>query len=84
MNCGVRRRCGTDLILLWLKCRLAAVALIGLLAWEPPYAMGVALKKAKKTKTKTQNVLHIEHYFFGMFLVEQKGFVIKEVWEMLG
>ena len=28
-----------------LCCRLAAVALIGSLAWEPPYAMGVALKK---------------------------------------
>ena len=29
-----------------------AVALIGPLAWEPPYAMGVALKK---TKDKKQN-----------------------------
>ena len=33
-----------DLVLLWLRCRLAAVALIGPLAWEPPYATGVALK----------------------------------------
>ena len=31
---------------LW--CRPAAVALIRLLAWEPPYAVDVALKKKKK------------------------------------
>ena len=31
-----------DPSLLWLWCRLAATALIGPLAWEPPYAMGVA------------------------------------------
>ena len=40
-----------DLALLWLWCRLAAVALIGPLAWEPPHAMGVALND-KKTKSK--------------------------------
>ena len=33
-----------DLALLWLWCRLAVVALIRPLAWEPPYAMGAALK----------------------------------------
>ena len=33
-----------DLALLWLWCRLAAVASIRPLAWEPPYAAGVALK----------------------------------------
>ena len=33
-----------DPALLWLWCRLATVAWIGLLAWESPYAMGVALK----------------------------------------
>ena len=32
--------------------RLAAVALIGPLAWEPPYAAGAALEKGKKTKKK--------------------------------
>ena len=30
--------------------RLAAVALIHLLAWEPPYAVGTALKSKKKKK----------------------------------
>ena len=41
---------GSDLALLWLRCRPAAVALIGPLAWESPYAMHVALKKKKKKK----------------------------------
>ena len=36
-----------DPALLWLWCRLAAIALIAPLAWEPPYAMGVALKRKK-------------------------------------
>ena len=34
---------------LWLWCRLVAVALIQPLAWEIPYATGVALKKQKKS-----------------------------------
>ena len=36
-----------DMVLLWLWHRLAAVALIRPLAWEPPYAEGVALKRQK-------------------------------------
>ena len=32
---------------LWLWCRLAALAPIQPLAWEVPYALGAALKKAK-------------------------------------
>ena len=34
-----------DPALLWLWCRLAAVALIQRLAWELPYAMGACAKK---------------------------------------
>ena len=41
---------GSDAALLWLWCRTAAVAPIRALAWEPPYAAGVALEKGKKTK----------------------------------
>ena len=41
-----------DPVLLWLWCRLAARAPIGPLAWESPYAMGMALEKAKKKKKK--------------------------------
>ena len=47
MSCGVSHRLGLDLELLWLWHRQAAVASIRSLAWEPPYATGVALKKAK-------------------------------------
>ena len=50
---GVGHRHSLDLALLWLWWRLAAVALIGPLAWEPPYATGAALKRPKiKKKTK--------------------------------
>jgi len=41
-----------DLVLLWLWCRLAAVAPIEPPAWEPPYATGVALKSKKEKKEK--------------------------------
>jgi len=39
-----------DPVLLWLWCRPAASALIRSLAWEPPYAVGAALKKKEKKK----------------------------------
>ena len=52
MSCGVGRRCGSDLAWLWLWRRPAAVALIGPLAWEPPYATGATLKKKKKKKKR--------------------------------
>ena len=48
MSCGVGHRRGLDPMLLWLWCRLAAAALIGPLAWEPPYAEDAALKRKKK------------------------------------
>ena len=52
MSYGVHCRRDLDPALLWLWHRLAAVALIGPLAWETPYAAGVALKsKGKKKKT---------------------------------
>ena len=50
MSCGVGQRCGSDPALLWLWRRPAAVALIQPLAWELPYAVGVALKEQNKTK----------------------------------
>jgi len=43
---------GSDPALLWLWCRLTATALIRPLAWEPPYAVGAALEKAKRQKKK--------------------------------
>ena len=41
-------RQGSILSLLWPWRRLVAMALIGPLAWEPPYATGVALKSPPK------------------------------------
>ena len=54
MSCGVGHRRGSDLVWLWLWHRLGAAALIRPLAWEPPYATGMALKgqKTKKEKRK--------------------------------
>ena len=41
-----------DPALLWLWCRPAAAAPICPLAWEPPYAVGAALKRKNETKQK--------------------------------
>ena len=49
-SCGVVCRCGSDPELLWLWHRLVAIAPIRPLAWELPYALGVALKSKKKKK----------------------------------
>ena len=49
MSCGVGRRYGLNLALLWLWCKLAAMAPTGPLAWEPPYAMSEAQERQKKS-----------------------------------
>ena len=46
---GLRIQCCREL---W--CRLAAIAPIRLLAWEPPYAAGTAPEMAKRQKTYKQ------------------------------
>ena len=55
MSRGADCRCGLDPMLLSLWCRLAAVALIRSLAWELPYAAGVAIKSKKKKKSSTNS-----------------------------
>ena len=52
MSCGVGHRHRSDPKLLWLWCRPASIALIRALAWEPPYALGVALKRQRQKKKK--------------------------------
>ena len=59
MSCGAGRRCGSDLVLLWLWCKLAAVAPIRPLAWDLPYAMGAALKKKKKEQPLLLDYVYI-------------------------
>ena len=71
MSCGVGHRCGLDPPLLWLWCRLAGTALIRPLSWEPPYAVGAALKS--KNKIKFYNVHPnrcevVSHCGFGLHL----------------
>ena len=56
MSCGVGQRHSLDPVLLWLWCRVAAVAPIQPLAWEPPYAAGAALEKDKKKRKKIKNM----------------------------
>ena len=52
MSCGIGCRCGSDSALLLLWHRPAAVALIGPLAGESPYAVGTAPKSKTKKKKK--------------------------------
>ena len=55
MSCGVGHRCSSDPALLW--CRLAAVAPIQPLAWEPPHAMGEA---RKSTHTHKKSFIEVQ------------------------
>ena len=49
MSCRQATNVGLDSALLWLWCRPAPAALIQPLAWEPPYAEGMAIKRKKET-----------------------------------
>ena len=56
VSCGIGRKHDSDLLFLWLWCRLAVVAPIQPLAFAFPHAKNAALKSKKtKTKTKTQD-----------------------------
>ena len=61
MSSSVGQSHSLDATLLWLRCRPAATVLIGPLAWEPPYAMGVVLKDQKK-KEKKENAISNEFW----------------------
>ena len=54
-----------DPALLWLWCRLAAAALNRPLAWEPPCAVGAALKRQKRettSETMCPSRYHLSRY----------------------
>ena len=61
-----------DLVLLWLWRRPAATAPIRPLAWEPPHAIGAALKR-QKTHTHTHTHTHTNTYIL------QNVYIIKLV-----
>ena len=46
-------------MLLWLWQRPVATALIRPLAWEPSYAVGAALEKAKRQKNKIKCIVRV-------------------------
>ena len=56
MSGDARRRCGSVPALLWLWRRPVTTAPIRPLAWEPPYAMDVALEKAKRKKKEKKEM----------------------------
>ena len=45
MSCGIAHRHVSDPELLWLWHRPVATAQMSPLAWEPPYAVGAAIKR---------------------------------------
>ena len=53
-------RRGSKLALMWLWHRPVATALILPLAWEPPYAVGTALKRQKTKTNKKQRIIRKE------------------------
>ena len=75
MSCGVGPRRGLDPTLLRLLFRLAATPLIGPLAWKPPYAAGVSLKKKNKKKTKKTLLSKKKNNFVRDLLHLAKGYL---------
>ena len=53
-----------DLALPWLWCRPAAAAPIRPQAWEPPYAVGVALKNTLKKRRRKKKVIYTKTEYY--------------------
>ena len=75
MSCGVGCRGSSDPALLWLWCRLVATAPIRPLAWEPPYAIGVALEKTKRQNNNNNNKIN----FFKVIIMPVSVLVWNEI-----
>ena len=69
MSCGVRRRRGSDPMLLWLWLWPAAATPTGPLAWKPPYAAGVALKRENNNNKESpfSKVFQLLHYGYSTY-----------------
>ena len=76
MSCDVGHRHGSDLALLWFWHKLAATAPIRTLAWEPAYAEGAALEKAKRQKKKERNELTFIGYLLMLGFLESISFIL--------
>ena len=55
MSYAVGQRCGLDLVWLWVRQRPVATNPVPPLAWKPPYATGVALKRHTKKRERKKN-----------------------------
>ena len=81
VSCGIGGRLGLDLGLLWLcsSCCVcgAAAAPIPPLAWELPYAAGVALKSKKKERKEERKgkyaLLEIHYFFHSKHFIQNNG-----------
>ena len=67
LSYGVGHRYGSDPMLLWLWHRLEAVAPIRPLAWEPPYAVGEALKRPPAPQKKKWDTIQKRHKLYSSF-----------------
>ena len=65
MSCGVGCRHGLHPTLLWLWYRPVATAPIRSLSWEPPYAVGAALEKAKGQQQQKKLYCHTFYILIG-------------------
>ena len=68
---GVGRRYTSDPVWLWLWLRPVATAPIRLLAWDPPYALGMALKRQKTKKKKITHALLGELHLFPLIFLDR-------------
>ena len=70
MTCGGGHRRGLDPTLLWLWHRPVAIAPTGPLAWEPPYAVGAALKKVYVNTVKSYTTAKCRNMYKIFFLIK--------------
>jgi len=80
-------RNGSDLALLWLWGRPTAAALIQSLAWELPYAAGVALKSKQNSLYREQTVVargeeswRVNEMDEGNQVVQASSYKISSLW----
>ena len=69
-------RLGSDLAWLWLWYRPAAVTLIWPVAWESPYAMGVALKRILKKRKKENKNKSMLHFWMLLYLCSHHSYCL--------